>query len=49
LSAFLTFYQSEWARWRLQYRHEERANAKTDDAVFLQATVAIGTHKHQLQ
>lgn len=49
LSAFLTFYQSEWARWRLQYRHEERANAKTDDAVFLQGTVAIGTHKHQLQ
>ncbi|MBI4227821.1 MAG: hypothetical protein HY600_06100 [Candidatus Omnitrophica bacterium] len=49
LSAFLTFYQSEWARWRLQYRHEERANAKTDDAVFLQGTVAIGAHKHQLQ
>ncbi len=49
LSAFLTFFQSEWARWRLQYRHEEKANGKTDDAVFLQGTFAIGTHKHQLQ
>jgi len=49
LSVFLTFYQSEFARWRLQYRHEEKANEKTDDAVFLQGTLAIGTHKHQLQ
>jgi len=49
MSTFLTFYQSEWARWRLQYRHEEKAAEKTDDAVFLQGTFAIGTHKHQLQ
>lgn len=49
ISAFLTFYQSEWARWRLQYRHEEKASEKTDDAVFLQGTFAVGTHKHQLQ
>lgn len=49
LSAFLTFYQSEFARWRLQYRHEEKASRKTEDAVFLQGTFAIGTHKHQLQ
>ncbi len=49
LSAFLTFYQSEFARWRLQFRHEEDANKKQDNAVFLQGTFAIGTHKHQLQ
>lgn len=50
LSAFLTFYQSEWARWRLQFRHEERASDETDDnAVMLQGTFAIGTHKHQIQ
>jgi len=49
VSAFLTFHQSEWARWRLQVRHEEKASEKTDDAVFLQGTFAIGTHKHQLQ
>jgi hypothetical protein len=49
ISTFLTFHQSEWARWRLQFRHEERASEDTDDAVFLQGTFAIGTHKHQLQ
>ena len=49
ISAFLTFFQSEFARWRLQFRHEEDANRKNDNAVFLQGTFAIGTHKHQLQ
>lgn len=49
LSAFLTFYQSEWARWRLQFRHEERGPEDTDDSVFLQGTFAIGTHKHKIQ
>ncbi len=49
ISAFLTFFQSEFARWRLQFRHEEDANQKKDNAVFLQGTFAIGTHKHQLQ
>lgn len=49
LSAFLTFYQSEWARWRLQYRHEDKGAEKSEDAVFLQGTFAIGTHKHQIQ
>ena len=49
IAAFLTFYQSEFARWRLQYRHETDAERKEDNAVFLQGTFAIGTHKHQLQ
>lgn len=49
VSAFLTFYQSEWARWRLQFRHEERGPQPTDDSVMLQGTFAIGTHKHKLQ
>jgi len=49
LSAFLTFYQSEWARWRLQFRHEERGPRETDDSVMLQGTFAIGTHKHKIQ
>jgi len=49
IAAFLTFYQSEFARWRLQYRHETDADRKEDNAVFLQGTFAIGTHKHQLQ
>lgn len=49
LSAWLTFYQSEFARWRLQVRHTERASEKTEDAVMLQGTFVIGTHKHSLQ
>ena len=49
VSAFLTFYQSEFARWRLQYRYESDQDRKQDHAVFLQGTFAIGTHKHQIQ
>lgn len=49
LGAYLTFYQSEFARWRLQYRHTDFAAGGDDHAMFLQGTVAIGVHKHQLQ
>lgn len=49
LSAFLTFFQSEFARWRLQYSHVEKAEGGNDDRFMLQGTVAIGVHKHQLQ
>ena len=48
-SGYLTFYQSEFSRWRLQYRHTDFAAGGDDNAVFLQGTVAIGVHKHQLQ
>jgi hypothetical protein len=46
---YLTFYQSEWARWRLQYRHTDFAAGGDDNTVFLQGTVSIGVHKHALQ
>lgn len=48
-SSYLTYYQSEFARWRLQYRHTNFAEGGDDNALFLQGTVAIGVHKHQLQ
>lgn len=48
-SGHVTFYQSEFARWRLQYRHTNFAQGGDDNTVFLQGTVAIGVHKHQLQ
>lgn len=48
-SAYLTLHQSEWARWRLQYRHTDFATGKEDDAVMLQGIFAIGSHKHKLQ
>lgn len=49
LSSYLTFYQSEFARWRLQLRHTNFALGGDDNAVFVQGTMAIGVHKHQLQ
>ena len=49
VAGYLTFYQSEFARWRVQYEHEEFAAGDNDERVFLQGTVAIGVHKHQLQ
>jgi hypothetical protein len=48
-SGYLTFYQSELARWRLQYQHAELADGQDDERFWLQLTVAIGVHKHQLQ
>ncbi len=48
-SGYLTFYQSEFARWRLQLRHTNFAQGGDDNTIFLQGTVAIGVHKHQLQ
>lgn len=48
-SGYLTFYQSEFARWRLQYRHTNFASGGDDNTLFLQGTMAIGVHKHQLQ
>ncbi|MBI3462682.1 MAG: hypothetical protein HY000_06415 [Planctomycetes bacterium] len=48
-SGYLTFSQSEFSRWRLQYRHTDFAAGGDDNSVFLQGTVAIGVHKHALQ
>jgi len=48
-SGYLTFYQSEFSRWRLQFRHTDFAAGGDDNTIFAQGTVAIGVHKHQLQ
>lgn len=48
-AGYLTFYQSEFARWRLQYKHTNLATGKDDNTVYLQGTFAIGDHKHKLQ
>ncbi len=48
-SGYLTFYQSEFARWRMQFRHTDYARGWDDNTVFLQGTIAIGVHKHQIQ
>lgn len=48
-SGYLTFHQSEFARWRLQFTHTDFATGKDDNAVYLQGTFAIGDHKHKIQ
>lgn len=46
-SAYFTYYQSE-LKYRLQYQYAD-LDKSDDNRVFLQATGAIGVHKHQLQ
>ena len=48
-SGYLTFYQSEFARWRLQYTHLDLTDGSEDNRVWIQGTFAIGDHKHKLQ
>lgn len=48
-SGYLTFYQSEFARWRAQYKHTNLATGKDDNTVYVQGTFVIGDHKHKLQ
>ena len=48
ISPYITFWQSEFSNFRLQYSHvQPAANAdESDDAVFLQANFLIGAHSH---
>jgi len=48
-AAYLTFYQSEFARFRLQYEYLDSPDGSTDHRGYLQGTFAIGTHKHVIQ
>ncbi len=48
-TGYLTFYQSEFARWRLQFTHTDLITGKDNNTVYLQGTFAIGEHKHKLQ
>ena len=48
-TGYLTFHQSEFARWRLQFTHTDLPFAKDDNAVYVQGTFAIGEHKHKIQ
>lgn len=49
VSTYLSFFQSEFARWRLEYQYALLLNGDNDNRIFLQGTFAIGTHKHQIQ
>ncbi|MBI1977841.1 MAG: hypothetical protein HYS55_03720 [Candidatus Omnitrophica bacterium] len=51
ISPYITFWQSEFANFRLQYQHIEQADPslESDDQVFLQANFLIGSHRHPVQ
>lgn len=48
-SGYVTFYQSEFARWRMQYRHTDFAAGGDDNTIFAQGTFIIGVDRHPLQ
>ncbi|MBI4430508.1 MAG: hypothetical protein HY587_02210 [Candidatus Omnitrophica bacterium] len=51
ISPYITFWQSEFASFSVQYTHKEPANPveKTDEMIFLEANSLIGQHKHPVQ
>ncbi len=48
-TGYLTFYQSEFARWRVQLSHIDLADGRDDNHVMIQGTFLIGAHKDKLQ
>jgi len=45
---YVTWYQSPWVHWRLEYNHLANHEMGPDeDAVFLQCIFAAGPHKHE--
>ncbi len=51
ISPYFTFWQSEFAQFRIQYSHTDpaSADARSDDAIYLQANFLIGAHQHPVQ
>lgn len=51
ISPYLTFWQSEFAQFKLQYSHTNSASGgeKTDNALFFKVNVLIGAHQHPVQ
>ncbi len=51
VSPYFTFWQSEFADFKIQYSRFEPASGdeKTDNLIFLQADFLIGAHKHPVQ
>lgn len=51
ISPYITFWQSEYASFKLQYSHLEPASAdeRADNLIYLQVDFLIGAHKHPVQ
>lgn len=46
-SPYVEWWQSEWARIRLQYQFSDGLTARDEHRLFLQATWSLGPHKHE--
>ena len=47
-TGYVTFYQTDFARWRFQFNHWDLASGEDDNQVMVQGIFAIGDHKHKL-
>lgn len=47
-TGYITFFQTEFARWRVQFNRIESNSGKDDNQVLIQGIFAIGEHKHKL-
>ncbi len=48
IAPYVTWWQSPWVRWRLEWDHQANHNMGADsDAIALQCTFAAGPHKHE--
>ncbi len=47
-TGYLTFHQTEFARWRVQATHIDQADGEDDNQIMVQGIFSIGEHKHKL-
>lgn len=47
VSPYITWWQSPWVKWRLEYNHRWGKGLPDDNRVFVQCTFAAGPHKHE--
>lgn len=47
ISPYITWWQSPWVKWRLEYDHRWGKGLPDDDRLLVQCTFAAGPHKHE--
>jgi len=47
VSPYVTWWQSEWVKWRVEFDHRKSKGLPDDDRLLVQCTFAAGPHKHE--
>lgn len=47
VSPYLTWWQSPWVKWRVEFDHRWGTGLPDEDKLFVQCTFAAGPHKHE--